>query len=224
MSTAAILLLLVIVAALIFEYINGFHDAANAIATVVSTKVLTPRKALLYGAFWEFCGAFAGTHVAQTIGTGLVDQTAVLPQVILCALLGAIIWNLITWFFGIPSSSSHALIGGLVGAAVAHGGLGVLHIGGLVKKVIIPMFTSPLIGFCVGFTLMLILLWIFAKASPKKINKKFKVMQLMSSGIMAFSHGSNDAQKTMGIITLSLISGNWLHQDNFSVPVWVIII
>jgi len=224
MTSAIILLILVVAAALVFEYINGFHDAANAIATVVSTKVLTPRKALLYGAVLNFCGAFFGTHVAKTIGAGIVDKTAISQEVILCALLGAILWNLFTWFFGIPSSSSHALIGGLLGAAVVHDGFNVVHVDGLIEKVVIPMFTSPLLGFLLGFTLMLALLWICAKASPEKINKKFKGFQLISAGFMAFSHGSNDAQKTMGIITLSLLTHGALKQDHFVVPVWVMFI
>ena len=206
MTYAIILLIIVIAAALAFEYINGFHDAANAIATVVSTKVLSPRVALLYGAILNFFGAFFGTHVAKTIGAGIVDKVAVSQEVILFALIGAIVWNLLTWAFGIPSSSSHALIGGLLGAAIAHNGFGVVHLDGLINKVIIPMFTSPLIGFLLGFSLMLVLLWMFAKASPEKINKKFKGLQVFSAGIMAFSHGSNDAQKVMGIITLSLIT------------------
>ena len=206
MTSAIILLILVIAAALIFEYINGFHDAANAIATVVSTKVLTPRKAILLAAVLNFFGAFFGSHVAKTIGAGIVDKVAVSQEVILCALLGAVIWNLITWLFGIPSSSSHALIGGLLGAAVVHRGLSVVHVDGLVFMVIIPMFASPLVGFVIGFFLMLALLWMFAQASPERINKKFKVLQLFSAGVMAFSHGSNDAQKTMGIITLSLLT------------------
>ena len=206
MTTSLLLLILVIVAALVFEYINGFHDAANAIATVVSTKVLSPRNALIFGAVLNFFGAFAGTHVAKTIGAGIVDNVAVSQEVILCALIGAIVWNILTWYVGIPSSSSHALIGGLLGAAVAHSGFKVVHAAGVLEKVIFPMFTSPMVGFLGGFTMMLVLLWLVAKASPEWINKRFKIMQLFSSGIMAFSHGSNDAQKTMGIITLSLLT------------------
>jgi len=224
MTAALFLLILVIAVALLFEYINGFHDAANAIATVVSTKVLSPRNALIYGAVLNFVGAFAGTHVAKTIGAGIVDKTAVSQEVILCALMGAILWNLLTWFWGIPSSSSHALIGGLLGAAIAHHGFKVVHVTGLLEKVIFPMFMSPVLGFFGGFTVMLILLWIFAKAAPEKINKKFKALQLLSSGVMAFSHGSNDAQKTMGIITLSLITYGVLGHDHFAVPTWVIVI
>jgi len=206
MTTAIILLALVIATALVFEYTNGFQDAANAIATVVSTKVLSPRKAILYAAVLNFFGAFFGTHVAKTIGSGIVDKIAVSQEVILCALAGAIFLNLLTWFFGIPISCSHALIGGLLGAAVAHNGLGIVHFDGLIKKVIVPMFASPLVGFLVGFMFMLSLLWMFAKASPERINKKFKFMQVISAGVMAFSHGSNDAQKTMGIITLGLLT------------------
>ena len=224
MTYAFLLFILVFAVALVFEYINGFHDAANAIATVVSTKVLSPRNALILGAVLNFFGAFFGTHVAKTIGDGIVDNTAVSQEVILFALIGAILWNLLTWFFGIPSSSSHALIGGLLGAAIAHSGFNVVHGTKLLEKVIFPMLASPLLGFLIGFSLMLALLWIFAKASPEKINKKFKKLQLISAGVMAFSHGSNDAQKTMGIITLSLITYGALEHDSFVVPSWVIVV
>lgn len=217
MTYALILLILVVIVALLFEYINGFHDAANAIATVVSTKVLSPRYALLYAAVLNFFGAFFGTHVAKTIGAGIVDQAAVTQEVIICALIGAIIWNLLTWLFGIPSSSSHALIGGLVGAAIAHSGFEVLYFNGLINKVVIPMFASPFIGFIIGFSVMLLLLWICAKSAPERINKRFKSLQLFSAGVMAFSHGSNDAQKVMGIITLSLITGGLLGTATFKV-------
>jgi PiT family inorganic phosphate transporter len=151
-------------------------------------------------------GAFFGTAVAKTVGSGLVDTSAVTQEVILCGLLGAVCVNMLTWFYGIPISCSHSLIGGLLGAAIAHNGFGVVIWDGLVGKVIVPMFMSPLIGFIAGFLFMLILLWMFAKASPERINKKFKVLQVFSAGIMAFSHGSNDAQKTMGIIVLSLLT------------------
>lgn len=220
MSLILILLFLVIIAALVFEYINGFHDSANAIATVVSTKVLTPRRAVLFGAVLNFVGAFSGTHVAKTIGKGIVDVDSVTQLVILCALLGAIIWNLITWYYGIPSSSSHALIGGLIGASVMKAGIDVVHTKGVIESVVIPMITSPILGLAVGFLFMLLLLWIFRKANPDKINKKFRRAQLFSSGIMAFSHGSNDAQKTMGIITLALFTFGFI--DKVDVPLWVI--
>lgn len=214
------LLILVILVAFVFEYINGFHDAANAIATVVSTKVLTPRVALLYGAAVNFLGAFFGTHVAQTIGNGLVDAQSVTQAVILCALLGAIVWNLITWLLGIPSSSSHAMIGGLLGAAIVNSGVGTLKMSAILGKVIIPMIASPILGIIIGFLFMLLLLWIFNNAMPELVNRHFKKLQLVSAGFMAFAHGSNDAQKTMGIITLALFASGFLKDIN--VPIWVI--
>jgi PiT family inorganic phosphate transporter len=216
------LLIFVILIALIFEYINGFHDAANAIATVVSTKVLTPRIALMYGAGLNFFGAFCGTHVAKTIGKGLIETESVTQLVILCALLGAIIWNLITWYYGIPSSSSHALIGGLLGSAIVNSGINTVNISGVTEKVLIPMITSPILGLVIGFLFMLLLVWIFHKSIPEKINKYFKKLQIISAGIMAFSHGSNDAQKTMGIITLALFTSGFLKDVN--VPIWVIFV
>ena len=215
------LLIAVIVIALIFEYINGFHDSANAIATVVSTKVLTARQAILYAGVLNVVGAFLGTHVASTIGQGIVDTGNVTQGVILCALLSAIIWNLITWYYGIPSSSSHALIGGLIGAAVSKAGYQVVHFEGVTQKVLVPMVTSPLIGFAIGFTCMVTILWICRRANPNLVNRYFKKLQLFSAGVMALSHGSNDAQKTMGIITMALVSYHAL--DTFEVPVWVIL-
>jgi len=217
-----VLIILVVVVALAFEYINGFHDAANAIATVVSTKVLTPRQAVAYGATLEFAGALLGTHVAKTIGSGMVDTHFVTQFVILCALLGAIIWNLFTWYFGLPSSSSHALIGGLVGASVAHHGFSVVKMDGVIHKVIIPMLVSPVVGLTIGFIIMLILLRIFHKSKPDSVNKIFRKGQLVSSGLMALSHGMNDAQKTMGIITLALVAAKVI--PTFEVPIWVIMI
>ncbi|MDR3088452.1 MAG: inorganic phosphate transporter [Desulfobulbaceae bacterium] len=214
------LLILVVVVALVFEYINGFHDSANAIATVVSTKVLTTRVAVLYAGALNIGGAFLGTHVAGTIGKGIVDSASVTQGVILCALLAAVIWNLITWYYGIPSSSSHALIGGLMGAGIAKAGFSVVHIHGVTQKVIVPMFTSPVIGFVFGLLCMISILWLFRRANPNSVNKYFRRLQLISSGIMALSHGTNDAQKTMGIITLALVSYHSL--DSFEVPVWVI--
>ncbi|MGE4559642.1 MAG: anion permease [Desulfobulbus sp.] len=215
------LLICVIVTALVFEYINGFHDSANAIATVVSTKVLTARAAVIYAGIFNVAGAFMGTHVAGTIGKGIVATDSVTQGVILCALLAAIIWNLITWFYGIPSSSSHALIGGLMGATICKAGYHVVHFEGVTKKVLLPMVTSPLIGFGIGFLCMVVILWLCSRAKPNSVNKYFKKLQLVSSGIMAFSHGSNDAQKTMGIITLSLVTYHTL--PSFEVPYWVIL-
>lgn len=211
----------IVLLALAFEYINGFHDSANAIATVVSTKVLSPRTAVIYGAFFNFAGAFFGTHVAHTIGSGLVNSGSVTQSVIICALFSAIIWNLITWYFGLPSSSSHALIGGLLGSAIVSSGFSIVNLSGLIEKVLLPMILSPIIGLFVGFTFMVILTWIFRKSSPDKTSSIFRKLQLVSSGVMAFGHGSNDAQKTMGIITLTLFSSGFLK--TFNVPIWVIL-
>ncbi len=215
------LLFVVIATALIFEYINGFHDSANAIATVVSTKVLSARAAVIYAGALNVVGAFLGTHVASTIGKGIVTTDIVTQGVILCALLSAVIWNLITWYLGIPSSSSHALIGGLMGAAIAKSGFEVILIEGVSKKVLLPMVTSPILGFCIGFISMVSLLWLCARSRPHVVNIYFRKLQLLSSGIMALSHGSNDAQKTMGIITLALFTYGLI--PTFSVPSWVIL-
>lgn len=220
------LLILVVAGALVFEYINGFHDAANAIATVVSTKVLTPRQAVVYGASLEFTGALMGTHVAKTIGAGIVNPDTITLHVIFCALVAAIIWNLITWFFGLPSSSSHALIGGLIGSAVVNAGWGCVRFAELLDKVIEPMFLAPVIGFGTGFVVMAVLLRIFYKANPDKVNRRFRRCQIFSAGLMALSHGSNDAQKTMGIITLALLAGGVLKggaDGNFEIPLYVIL-
>lgn len=227
MEATIILLIAVILAALIFEYINGFHDCANAIATVVSTRVLSPKQAVFFGAGLEFLGALLGTHVAKTIGAGIVNPDSVTLKVILFALLAAITWNLITWFFGLPSSSSHALIGGLIGASIIHAGFDVVQIKGVIEKVVIPMFTTPIMGFCVGFTLMLILLRLFHKSNPEQVNKHFRKLQLLSSGTVALSHGMNDAQKTMGIISLALLAAGVLQKssnDDFEIPIYVILV
>ena len=214
------LLVFVILTALVFEYINGFHDSANSIATVVSTKVLTARTAVIYAGILDMIGAFFGTHVASTVGKGIITTGCVTQGVILCALLAAIIWNLITWYYGIPSSSSHALIGGLIGAGISKAGYDVVQVQGVTQKVLLPMVTSPLIGFIIGFLCMVLILWLFAKANPNSVNRYFKKLQLVSSGILALSHGTNEAQKTMGIITLALVSFGTL--PTFEVPFWVI--
>ncbi|NLX19136.1 MAG: inorganic phosphate transporter [Desulfobulbus sp.] len=216
-----VLLVLVILAALIFEYINGFHDSANSIATVVSTKVLTARVAVIYAGCFEVIGAFLGTHVANTIGQGIITAEIVTQGVILCALLSAILWNLVTWYYGIPSSSSHALIGGLMGAGIAKAGWEVILFDGVTKKILMPMVTSPMLGFGIGFICMVIILWVCMRARPNIVNKLFRKLQLVSAGIMALSHGSNDAQKTMGIITLALVSNGLLTE--FKVPTWVVL-
>ena len=212
------LFLIVLLAALVFEYINGFHDTANAIATVVSTKVLTPRAAIAWAAGWNLVGALAGTAVAKTISSGLVDAHAVNMLTVLCALLGAIAWNLLTWWLGLPSSSSHALIGGLCGAAIAtaQGNWGVLiwsvtdakgATTGIWPKVVLPMVSSPLLGFLGGALLMTLLTIALRNVRPRTVNIVFGKAQLLSAGFMGFGHGSNDAQKTMGIITLALFTG-----------------
>ena len=239
--------LLVLLAALAFEYINGFHDAANAIATVVSTRVLTPRQAIALAAVCNLIGAFWGTKVASTIGSGLVDTNAVTLTTVLAALIGAIIWDLLTWWLGLPSSSSHALIGGLCGAALATSGgdWGILHwavakpdgsVAGLWPKVILPMFTSPVAGFLVAGFVMALLYMFLSKSTPRLVNGVFGKLQLVSAGVMGLSHGSNDAQKTMGIIALALFTGtkagvldhlpSWLgflRTSAFVVDRWVII-
>lgn len=235
-----ILFVIVVLAAIIFEYINGFHDAANAIATVVSTKVLTPRQAISLAAFFNLTGALMGTAVASTIGKGIVDSKVIDMKTVLCALLGAIIWNLLTWWLGLPSSSSHALIGGLCGAALAtaRGDWSVLKWStGLTPKVIIPMFTSPVIGFLLGALLMGLLFLFLHKFTPHVIHSVFGKLQLVSAAWMAHSHGTNDAQKTMGIIALALFTGtkegafenlppmfHFLNTPDFSVAKWVVIL
>ena len=227
------LIITVIVVALIFEYINGFHDTANSIATVVSTKVLTPRQAVLLAAFTNLFGALVGTAVAKTIASGLVDTSIVTSEVLICALLGGIIWNLITWWFGMPSSSSHALIGGLCGAALAaaRGNWGVIiwsqpapdhwwHGKGLLWKVVVPMVTSPMLGFALGFLLMAALYLTLQKVRPTMVNKIFGKAQIFSAAAMGFMHGTNDAQKTMGIIALALVAGTATGAFN-NLPPWL---
>jgi PiT family inorganic phosphate transporter len=220
METAFLLFIIIIVLALVFDYINGFHDAANAIATVVSTKVLSPRIAVLFGAVLNFAGALLGTKVASTVGSGLVDQEVVTAEVLLAALLAAILWNLFTWYKGLPSSSSHALMGSLMGSATFKAGSGSLHWENISDKVIIPMFTSPVIGFFVGYLLMIALFWLLHKVPLPIINRWFNKLQIVSAGYLAVMHGSNDAQKTMGIIALAVTT---YYKVPFLVSWWVII-
>lgn len=200
------LLIAVIVMALVFDYINGFHDAANAVATVVSTGVLPIRTAVLLAAVLNFVGAATGTAVAKTIASGFADPAIVTQTVVLAALIGACAWNLITWWYGIPSSSSHALIGGLAGAVVAYAGVEAFQWSTLVGKVLIPLVLSPTIGFFLAFATMITLLWIVRPLAPGTVQRGSRRLQLVSASLMAFSHGSNDAQKSMGIITLALVS------------------
>ena len=219
---ATLLLVAVVVLAVVFDYINGFHDTANAIATSVATRALDPRAAILMATAFNFIGAFAGTAVAKTIGAGLVDEHTSTQGVIIAALVGAIAWDLLTWFYGLPSSSSHALIGGLLGATLVSAGFGAFKVDGIMAKVVVPMFASPLIGFVVAFLLIIVLFWLFRWAPRRPMTTIFRRLQIVSAGFMAFSHGSNDAQKTMGIITLALFSGDVI--GTIDVPWWVIVI
>ncbi len=242
------LLLTVIAVALVFEFINGFHDTANSVAAVVGTRVLTPTRAIGLAAVTNLWGALWGTAVAMTISTGLVDARCVTSETLICALLASVIWNLLTWRLGLPSSSSHALIGGLVGAAVASAANGWGAViwsapvagkpwyasGGLIYKVILPMFTSPVLGFAVGFVWMAVMYVALERFRPATINAVFRKLQIFSAGFLGFSHGSNDAQKTMGIIALALFAATqagslehlpgalkFLRTPEFRIAIWV---
>ncbi len=222
MEGVTLSLVVVIILAVIFDYVNGFHDTANAIATSVATRALSPRHAILMATAFNFIGAFAGTAVAKTIGSGLVDEQTTTQAIVMAALLGAIAWDLITWWFAVPSSSSQALVGGLLGATIVAAGFGALNIPGIIGKVIIPGLASPLVGFVVAFLFMLALYWIFQKARRKPMARIFRRLQVGSAAYMAFAHGSNDAQKTMGIITLALFSAGVIATND--VPPWVIVV
>jgi len=219
MLSLGVLVAIVVVLALVFDYINGFHDTANAIATSVSTRALSPRNAIIMAATLNFLGAISGTAVAKTIGKDIVIPDLVTQPVIIAALLGAILWNLLTWYYGIPSSSSHALIGGLLGAVIMGHGVAVLKTKGLIK-ILTALIVSPILGLCLGFLIMTILYFIFGLMSPSKVNKGFRKLQVLSAAMAAFSHGSNDAQKSMGIITMALFSAGYIAE--FKVPLWVI--
>ncbi len=214
-------LVVVIVVALTFDFTNGAHDTANAIATVVSTKVLSPMAAVIMAAVLNLVGALIGTHVAQTVGSGIVHPGMIrgCQALTLAGLFGAIAWNILTWYLGLPSSSSHALIGGLIGATLAYTGAHALNFYSIFHKVLLPLLVSPFAGFVVGYLLMLALSWIFCNAHPRKVNKAFRKLQMLSSAFMATSHGTNDAQKTMGLITLALFISHKV--TNMSVPFWV---
>jgi len=216
------ILIAVLGLAVAFDYINGFHDTANAIATSVSTRALKPQWAIAMSATANFVGALTGTAVAKTIGAGLIDQKVEGQLVVAAALLGAITWNLLTWRFGIPSSSSHALIGGLLGATAVAAGFGAWKMDGILGKVIFPLVTSPIAGFLVGFAVMVVIFNVFRRAHPKTMNDRFRRLQVLSAGFMAFSHGSNDAQKTMGVMTLALVTAGVITE--FKVPFPVIIV
>ena len=213
------LLVAVVVVALLFDYTNGFHDAANAVATSISTRALPPNVALAGAAVLNVVGALISTHVAATLAKGIVEATAVTGPVMFGGLVGAIVWNLLTWWWALPSSSSHCLVGGVAGAVWATSGTDAVKWEGIVEKVLIPTVCAPLIGFTFGVALMVLLLWIFRDAHPGPLMRRFRVAQLVSASFMAFSHGSNDAQKTMGVITLALFAGGAIPTTD--VPLWV---
>src|SRR3990170_4040113 len=215
------LLVAVIFIALAFDFTNGFHDTANAIATSVSTRALTPRQAVAVAAGANLAGAFVTTAVAKTVGKGIIDADLVTQQTIIAALLGAIAWNLFTWWLGLPSSSSHALFGGLIGAALAQAGSKGVEWNGMKDKILIPGLLSPLLGFIGAFLLLVVILWIFARMPQSPVNRSFRLGQLASGTFMAFTHGANDAQKTMGVIALALFANGSI--DHFYIPLWVIL-
>jgi inorganic phosphate transporter, PiT family len=214
------LVILVVAIALGFDFTNGFHDTANAIATSVSTYALSPRVAVILSAVMNFVGAFVTLKVAAKIGGGVVPPGKSTLLLVLAALLGAIVWNLITWYRGLPSSSSHALIGGLIGAGIVALGVSAIKWNVILTSMLIPLVVSPFLGFGLAYLGMLLIYWIFRRARPRPTNRGFRLAQIASAAFVAFSHGTNDAQKTMGIITLALVSGHFLHK--FAVPIWVI--
>jgi PiT family inorganic phosphate transporter len=222
MDTNLLAVIALIAVALAFDFINGFHDAANSIATVVSTRVLSPGKAVIWASFFNFVAAFTfGTAVAKTVGSGLVDISIVTFSVIFAGLVGAIVWDLITWFYGLPTSSSHALIGGYAGAAVAKAGLVAIIPAGWTKTLIFIVL-APLIGLVLGFVLMVLLLWIFQAFPPARVDRWFRKLQLVSAAAYSLGHGGNDAQKTMGIIAGALFAGGYI--STFKIDLWVILI
>jgi PiT family inorganic phosphate transporter len=215
-------LVAVVVVALFFDFTNGFHDTANSIATSVSTRALSPRTAVALAAVLNFAGAFVSIKVAATVAKGIVDPHVITLDVVLAGLVGAISWNLVTWYLGLPSSSSHALIGGMIGSAVAHSGWGVVQWHGLRVKVLEPSLIAPFLGVALGFAIMFVLMWVIRRRSPTRVNWLFRRLQLVSGSFVAFTHGTNDAQKTMGIIALALVASGHLEADFSRPPVWVI--
>ncbi|MBM3677609.1 MAG: inorganic phosphate transporter [Actinobacteria bacterium] len=218
-------LVAVVVVALFFDFTNGFHDTANSIATTVSTRAMSPRAAVAFAAVLNFAGAFVSLEVAATIAKGIVEQGVIVGSaglhIVLAGLVGAITWNLVTWFFGLPSSSSHALIGGVMGSALAAHGFGVIQWGGIKEKVLIPSLVAPFLGVVLAFTIILVVTWLIARQAPSRVNWAFRRLQIVSGGFVAFTHGTNDAQKTMGIIALALIASGHLETGG-DPPFWVI--
>jgi PiT family inorganic phosphate transporter len=217
------LLVVVIVTALAFDFTNGFHDTANAVAASISTRAMPPRVAVTFSAVLNFVGAFISLKVATTIASGIVAASATTTTVVFAALLGAIAWNLITWWLGLPSSSSHALIGGLVGAAWAAEGTGAIQVTGIVDKVIVPAILSPILAFAVAWASIILAYRVVGRRRPGVVNRGFKLGQVLSSGMLSLSHGTNDGQKTMGVITLALVAGGSISSAHVYVPTWVII-
>lgn len=221
MLNAMTLTVLIVVTVLIFDFINGFHDTATAVATSITTRALTPKAAIIICAIFNFIGAFSGTAVAKTVGESIVSHNSIEQWVILGILISAIIWNIITWYFGIPSSSSHALIGALMGGGIAYNNsFNVVNWSNLFHEVVIWIFIAPIIGFVVGYILMILLNWILKPFKPGMVNKVFLKFQVVAGALMALNHGSNDAQKSMGLITMALLSGKFISE--FAVPTWVI--
>ena len=216
-------LVAVVVVALFFDFTNGFHDTANSIATSVSTRALSPRAAVAMAAVLNVAGAFVSFEVAATIAKGIVDQEAITLSIVLAGLVGAITWNLVTWFFGLPSSSSHALIGGMLGSGIAAAGLDVIQWEGLKDRVLVPSLVAPFLGVALAFVLILGITWLIARRRPSRVNSFFRRAQLLSGGFVAFTHGTNDAQKTMGIIALALVASGDLASDFERPPLWVIV-
>lgn len=220
MISSGAMLVLVVFFALAFDYINGFHDTANAVATVISTRALSPKRAIIMSAGLNLLGALVSTGVAQTIAKDIISPEFATSEVVIAALIGAIAWNLITWYFGIPSSSSHAIIGGMIGAAVTHAGFSVLHWNGL-TKIVAALLISPVLGIIFGYIVMKILFFVFRNSLPSKVNRGFHKLQILSAAILSFNHGANDAQKSMGIITLALIAAGMQASTNLNPPLWV---
>jgi PiT family inorganic phosphate transporter len=216
-------LVAVIAVALFFDFTNGFHDAANAIATSVSTRALSPRVAVVFAAILNFAGALVSVEVAATVATGIVDADAITLDVVLAGVVGAITWNLLTWYIGLPTSSSHSLIGGVLGSAIAANGFDVVLVDGVVEKVLLPSLASPLLGIVLAAAIVLAILWIFRTVRPGIVTRIFRRLQVVSAGFVAFTHGTNDAQKTMGVMTLALIATGHVSAEEFEVPLWVII-
>ncbi|MEA2459274.1 MAG: inorganic phosphate transporter, PiT family [Thermoleophilaceae bacterium] len=218
-----LILIIVVAAALAFDFTNGFHDTANVVATAISTRALPPRVAVTFAAILNFVGAFISLAVAATVAKGIVNADSITPTIVFAGLIGAIVWNLATWYFGLPSSSSHALIGGVVGAAFAAQGASAIQGDGLLGKVVVPALIAPVLAFVVAGVGILVVYRIVGRLRPGPVTRGFKLGQLLSGGLLALAHGTNDAQKTMGVITLALIAHGDIAKDNFHVPNWVVV-